>query len=112
MVDASQCVPDDTLRTHLYSSIATVATQLQEISSDRCGRYMLRSQGNVPIDASSSTPANDAYVVANIPSPLEVLVVSDVDALHHLGSYLASDLLDSYRALSTIIGIPLQDIGT
>ena len=43
MVDVGQHVPDETLRTHLYSSITTVATQLQEISSNRCGRYMLWS---------------------------------------------------------------------
>ena len=107
MVDAGQRVPDDTLRTHLYLSIATIATQLQEIYFDQCGKYMLWSRGTIPKDASSSTPVDDAYVVADIHYPLEVLVISDVDALHCLGSYLSSNLLDSYRALSTITGIPL-----
>ena len=73
---------------------------------------MLQFRGTIPTNASSSTPVDDAYAVADIPSPLEVLVVSDVDALHHLGSYLASDLLDSYQALSTVTGIPLPDIST
>ena len=73
---------------------------------------MLRSQSTIPIAASSSTLVDNVYVVTDIPSLLEVLVVSDVDALHHLGSCLASNLLDSYRTLSMVIGIPLRDIGT
>ena len=107
MAVVGESVPDDTIRTQIYSSIATVATQLQYIYFDWCGRYNLWSQGTVPIVASSSTTIDDAYLVANIPSSLEALTVSDVDTLHHLGYYLASNLLDSYRALSTVTRIPL-----
>ena len=32
--------------------------------------------------------------------------------MHHLTSYLASDLLDAYRALSTLSGIPLRDMSS
>lgn len=41
MVVAGQSIHDDTISTQIYSSIATIATQLQEIYFDLCGRYML-----------------------------------------------------------------------
>lgn len=110
MVVVGQTIPDDTLRTQIYWSISTIASQLHKISSDRCGRYMLRSRGTIPTAASSSAPVSDDYGVVDIPSPLEVSAILEVDALWHLGSYLAFDLLDAYRALSTVIWIPLRDI--
>jgi hypothetical protein len=71
---------------------------------------MLRSRGTTPTAASSSTPIDDDYGVADIPSPIDISTVLEVDALHHLSSCLASDLLDAYRALSTLSGIPLHDM--
>lgn len=53
---------------------------------------MLCSRGTIPIAASSSTLVDDDYGVVDIPSPLEVSTVSEVDALWHLGSYLASNI--------------------
>ena len=85
--------------------------QLQEMSSDRCGRYMLRSRGTILTVASSSTGVDDVYGITDIPSPLEVSTISDVDALRCMASYLASDLLGSYQALSIVTRIPLSDNG-
>ena len=96
MVIVGESVLDDTIKTQIYLSIATIATQLQEISLDQCGRYMLQYRGTISTTTSSSTSFDDAYGVVDIPSPLEVYVVSNVDALHCLGSYLPSDLLDAY----------------
>ena len=73
---------------------------------------MLRSRGTTPTAASSSTPVDDDYGVADIPSPVDISTVLEVDALHRLASYLASDLLDAYRALSTLSGIPLHDMSS
>ena len=73
---------------------------------------MLRSRGTTPIDASSSTTVDDDYGVADIPSPIDIFAVLEVDALHHFSSCLASDLLDAYRALSTLSGIPLRDMSS
>ena len=43
MVTACESPLDASIRTQMFSSIATVATQLHEISFDWCSRYMLRS---------------------------------------------------------------------
>jgi hypothetical protein len=107
MTIAGLTVPDDIVRNQILSSISIGATHLQEISLDRCGRYMLRCHGPISIGASSSTRAGDLYDIVDIPSPLEVLAISHVDALHRMTSYLASDLLGSYQALSIVTGIPL-----
>ena len=111
MTATSSNVPNDTVRSQIFSSIAIVSTQLQEISSNRCGRYMLRYHGSVFTGASSSIGADDLYEMEYIPSPLEVSAISDMDAFCCMASYLASDLLGSYQALLTIMGIPLCDIG-
>ena len=63
------------------------------------------------IGASSSIGFDDLYEIVDITSLLEVSIILDVDALHHMASYLASDLLGSYQALSIVMGIPLRDIG-
>ena len=81
------------------------------MSSNQCGRYMLFSHGTIRKATSSSTGVDDAYGIADIPSPLEVSTISDVDALCCITSYLAANLLGSYQALLTVIGIPLSDIG-
>ena len=72
---------------------------------------MLRSRGPILTSASSSIGVDDWYEMVDIPSPLEVLAILVVDALCRMASYLASDLLGSYQALSTVTGIPLCDIG-
>ena len=73
---------------------------------------MLRSRSTAPIAASSSTPVDDDYGVADIPSPVDISAVLEVDALHRSASYLAYDLLDAYRALSALLGIPLRDMSS
>ena len=72
---------------------------------------MLQSCGTILTVASSSTKFDDVYGIENMPSPLEVFSILDVDALCCMVSYLASDLLGSYQALSIVTGIPLSDIG-
>jgi hypothetical protein len=110
MVSAGQSVPDASIRTEMFSSIATVVTQLHDISSDRCSRYMLRSRGTAPTFASSSAPVHDDYGVVDLPSSVDISAIVEVDALQRLSSCLSSDLLDAYRAVSTLTGIPLRDM--
>ena len=57
---------------------------------------MLHSRGTISTAASSSTRVDDAYGIEDIPSPLEVFAILDVDASCHMASYLAADLLGSY----------------
>ena len=110
MVTAGERVPDASIRTQMFSSIAIVVTQLHDISSDRCSRNMLRSQGTTPTSASSSAPIHDDYGVTDIPSSVDIFAIVEVDALHRLRSCLSSDILDAYRAVSTLTGIPLRDM--
>ena len=57
---------------------------------------MIRSRGTILATASSSTGVDDVFEIEDIPSPLEVSTISDVDALHHMASYLGSSLLGLY----------------
>lgn len=73
---------------------------------------MLRSRGIAPTSTSSSAPVDDDYGVTDLPSLVDISTVLEVDALHHLSSCLTSDLLDVYRAISTLIGIPLHEVNS
>ena len=73
---------------------------------------MLWSQGTTPKSTSSSAPVDDDYGVVDLPSLVDIYVVLEVDALHCLSAYLTSDLLDAYRALSTLTGIRLHDMSS
>jgi hypothetical protein len=112
MVSVGQSVPDASIRKQMFSSIATVVTQLHDISSDRCSRYMLRSRGTAPTSASSSAPIHDDYGVTDLPSSADISAIVEVDALQRLSSCLSSDLLDAYRAVSTLTGIPLRGMSS
>ena len=72
---------------------------------------MLPSRGPILIGASSSTGVDDLYEIVDIPSPLEVSTISDVDALRCMASYLTYDLLGSYSTFLIVMRIPLRDIG-
>ena len=81
MVSAGQSVPNASIKTQIFLSISTVATQLHEIFSNWCGRYMLRSRGTAPTSTSSSAPVHDDYGVVDLPSSVDISAIVEVDAL-------------------------------
>lgn len=57
-------------------------------------------------DASGS---DDPYVQVDIPSPMDVVRMHDIDPLRHMSACLSSDLLNSYQVISMEHGIPLEE---
>lgn len=104
LAHATDSVPDDT-RQSIFSNIATIATQVDEMTSDQVGRCLLRSHTSIH-DASAS---DDPYVRVDIPSSMDVARMHDIDPLRYMSACLSSDLLDAYQVIAMDHGIPLQD---
>lgn len=105
---AGQVAAEDT-RLDMYSSIATIATQVEQFSSDRVGRYMLRSRTSAGV--SPSSPFYDPYIRFDLPTPDEIGRLPE-DRVREISGMLVSDLLAAYQRISTLHGIEPRDLPT
>lgn len=92
-------------RVGMYSSIANIATQVDEMTSDHVGRYMLHSC-TTPI-VNEMDPFYDPYIHYELSLLAEITRLPE-DHLRQMSSYLVGDLVDSYQALYTLHGITPQ----
>ncbi|XP_057832472.2 uncharacterized protein LOC131043295 [Cryptomeria japonica] len=95
----------------IFKSIATIANQVDQLTSDTLSRYTLHHQFSVPPTEATSNNY-DPSIRANIVSPHDVAQMTGVDELRRLYICLSRDLIDAYRFISEEFGIPLDAVKT
>lgn len=94
-----------------FFQIATIATQVNKMTSDHVGIYFLHSHTKI-LATDDASNSYDPHVRANIPSSMDVARIHKIYPLRQMSTCLSSDLLDAYQVIAMEHGISIEEAST
>lgn len=95
-------------QSHIFENIASITTQIDQISSDRVGRYLLRPRINLPPTKATSA-SYDPFISADLPTLADVEHMTHT-TLRNMCRLSILDLLAAYQVISEDHGIALDRV--